>query len=1026
MTSMSALSRRWSPADQHGWLEYTRRAPRGNTTVTNSTGPATPVATYRLQLLGHLRFAEAQALEEYLNDLGIGALYLSPFFRSRRGSTHGYDIVDHGQLDPELGTEDDFQRFAEEARSRGMGIVVDLVPNHMGIDDPHNGWWQDVLENGPCSPYAAFFDIDWSPPKEALHGKVLLANLGDQFGKILEDEQLQLIYEDQRFLIRYYQRRLPTDHRTWVPILKRVLDHLAPPLEPGHPQRWELESVITSLEHLPPRTQSDPEAIQERYREKEIARRRLAALVSVSAEIRDALATTLFEFNGRRGEPASFDRLEAFLDEQPYRLCYWRVATDEINYRRFFDVDEMAAIRVEDPEVFQGVHRKVFQFIERGWITGLRIDHADGLLDPSAYLENIRSGAIQAQHGAREKSENADGNKPAAEPAPPYLVVEKILGHNETLPKEWPVQGTTGYGFLNLLNGLFVDRRGLVDLRDGYLRFTGQTDTFSQVLFDSKRTILATSLSSELYVLSNQLMRIADQHRWSRDFTRPSLYRALRDVVASFQVYRTYIRPGVDEVRAEDRRRILEAVRAARRRNPAMSPSFFDFIASVLLLDDPAGLSDAHRAQRREFVLKFQQVTSPVAAKGLEDTAFYRFYPLASLNEVGGDLAAATATPEHFHRRIIDRQAGWPDDMSATGTHDTKRGEDFRARLNVLSETPDTWDAAVRRWQEMNTPMLRESDGAPVPDPNEEHLIYQTLVGTWPTAALDDEGRASYIDRVVNYFEKALHEAKLHSSWLSPDQEYDQAVASFVRGILAERESPFVKDLDAFVRSIADAGYLNSLAQTLVKITAPGVPDFYQGTEFWDFNLVDPDNRRPVDFRRRKETLAWLVGEGQKDVGHLARELLRKWPDERIKMFLIWRALDFRRRNIELFRGEYLPLTAEGPRHDNICAFARVLEDRWLLAIVPRMALAGWQKSTPVANGSAKGPILSWPLGRWWRETTLQLPAAAPTRWQHAITGDELDAAKPAETSATNGPSLDLGAVLECFPVALLASSPTP
>ncbi len=653
-------SRLWSAADQHGWPEDTSSAPRGKTVVPNITPPAAPVATYRLQLLGHLRFTEAQALVEYLHDLGIGSLYLSPFFRSRRGSVHGYDIVDHGRLDPELGTEDDFQRLAEEVRGRGMGIVIDLVPNHMGIDDPHNGWWQDVLENGPCSPYAAYFDIDWTPPKEALHGKVLLAILGDQFGKILEDEQLQLIYEDQQFFIRYFHRRLPTDHRTWVPILKRVLEHLAPPLVEGHPQRWELESVITSLEHLPPRTQCDSEAIQERYREKEIARRRLVALVNVSSEIRDALATTLHEFNGRRGEPAGFDRLEAFLDQQPYRLCYWRVATDEINYRRFFDVDELAAIRVEVPEVFQGVHRKVFQFIERGWINGLRIDHADGLLDPLAYLENIRTGAVQALTCGTDASQNGAAKEPPAEVVPPYLVVEKILGHNETLPKEWPVQGTTGYGFLNLLNSLFVDRRGLVGLRDGYLRFTGQTDTFAQVLFESKRTILATSLSSELYVLSSQLVKIADQHRWSRDFTRPSLYRALRDVVASFQVYRTYMRPGVDEVRPEDRKRINEAVRAARRRNAAMSPSFFDFIASVLLLDDPAGLSEAHKAQRREFVLKLQQVTSPVAAKGLEDTAFYRFYPLASLNEVGGDPASATryarAVPSP-HRRTASELA---------------------------------------------------------------------------------------------------------------------------------------------------------------------------------------------------------------------------------------------------------------------------------------------------------------------------------------------------------------------------------
>ncbi len=364
--------------------------------------------------------------------------------------------------------------------------------------------------------------------------------------------------------------------------------------------------------------------------------------------------------------------------------------------------------------------------------------------------------------------------------------------------------------------------------------------------------------------------------------------------------------------------------------------------------------------------------------------------------------------------------------MSATGTHDTKRGEDFRARLNVLSETPDEWNAAIRRWQELNTPLLREWEGTPAPDPNEEHLVYQTIVGTWPTTGLNGDAWNTYIDRLAEYFEKALHEAKLHSSWLSPNQEYDQAVTSFVRGILADRKSPFVTDLEAFVQSIADAGYLNSLAQTLLKVSAPGVPDFYQGTEFWDFNLVDPDNRRPVDFQRRKEALAWLAGEAQKDVGDLSRQLLRNWPDERTKMFVIWRALDFRRKNIELFRGDYLPLTAEGPRQDNVCAFARVFEGRWLLAIAPRMTLSAWQQSAAQGNDSAKESTSPWPLGHWWRETVLRLPAGAPLQWQHVITGDAIESAKPTKSAAANGPQLDLGAVFEEFPVALLAGNASP
>ena len=745
--------------------------------------------------------------------------------------------------------------------------------------------------------------------------------------------------------------------------------------------------MVTALEHLPPRTQLAPDAIQERYREKEIARRRLAAVVNACGEIRDALAATLVEFNGHRGEPASFDLLEGFLDQQPYRLCYWRVATDEINYRRFFDVNELAAIRVEDPEVFRAVHEKVFQFLDRGWVTGLRIDHADGLLDPQAYLENLRRGGPDPAASAAEPAvELAVAEQPA-----PYLVVEKILGPHESLNKDWPVQGTTGYGFLNLLNGLFVDRRGLGQLRQTYTRFTDQPDAFAQVLFDCKRTILATSLSSELYVLSNQLMRIADQHRWSRNFTRPSLYRALRDVVVCFQVYRTYIRPGIDVVRDEDRRRIVEAVRAARRRNAAMSASFFDFIASVLLLDDPAGLSDAHRAERREFVLKLQQITSPVAAKGLEDTAFYRFYPLASLNEVGGDLGSPPAAPEQFHQRLIAQQAAWPDDMLATGTHDTKRGEDFRARLNVLSECPDAWDAAIHRWREANAPLRHDSDGQPVPDPNEEYLIYQTLVGTWPGEAPDEAARAEYIERLVPYFEKALHEAKLHSSWLNPDQEYDQAVATFVRGILADWNSPFVNDLGAFARSIADAGYLNSLAQAVVKICPRACLTFIRGRNsgisIWSIRII---GGRSIFAAGKRPCRGWRP-RARKDGPRLAGELLRRWPDERIKMLVIWKALCLRRANIELFRGAYLPLAVTGPRATQVCGFARQVNEQWALSIIPRLALGAWQESPAAPAGSSPATV-AWRPGQWWRDTWLQLPAAAPRNWRHAIEGGEFSA----------------------------------
>jgi (1->4)-alpha-D-glucan 1-alpha-D-glucosylmutase len=977
-------------------------------------------------------------LVDYLHDLGVGALYLSPFFRARRGSTHGYDMVDPSQVDPSLGTEEEFGALAEKARDEELGVLIDLVPNHMGIDDPSNAWWQDVLENGAASPQASYFDIDWTPPKAALQGKVLLAILGDRFGTVLEQQQLQLIYQDHTFLIRCHERRLPTDHRTWVPLLKRVVEQLSHVLAAEEPRRMELESVMTALEHLPPRTDTSAEGVQVRYREKEIARRRLAALIDASAEIRAALMATLEEYNGRPGDPRSFDLLEAFLDEQAYRLCYWRVATDEINYRRFFDIDAMAAIRVEDPAVFQAVHTAVFRFLQRGWVTGLRVDHCDGLLDPQGYLETLSDQSAESLQLPANAMATGQTNAAKPEAKPPYLVVEKILSRDETLPVDWPVQGTTGYGFLNLLNGLFVDRAGVAKIRTFYGRFTDQQDNFPAILRDSKRTILGTSLSSELYVLSNQLVRIAEQDRASRDFTRPSLFRALRDVMVCFPVYRTYIRPGSDEVSDVDRRRIREAVRAAKRVNPATSPTFFDFLASVLLREDPDGLSEAQRDQRRRFVLKFQQVSGPVTAKGMEDTAFYRYYPLASLDEVGGDPGQAAVLPEQFHKRIRERMAHWPHEMLATGTHDTKRGEDLRARLNVLSEIPEAWSAAVGRWQRLNASARVELDETQVPDANEEYLIYQTLVGTWPMiprgAAAGSEAGQEYVERIVHYIEKALHEAKLHSSWLNPDQAYDTAVANFVRAILADRNSPFINDLDAFVRSIADAGFLNSLAQTLVKICAPGVPDFYQGVELWDFNLVDPDNRRPVDFPRRREALSRLAVRSKDDLAGLAGELVANWPGDELKLFVIWRALHCRRENIDLFRGDYEPLVVVGQREASVCAFARHAGSQWAVCIVPRMTYPAWQDTTGgEASESKNTPAAPLPAGRWWRQTSVQLPAGAPAQWRNVFTGKQLSAApgdkndKSRESKSRDGGSLDVrslevGEIFESFPVTLLVS----
>lgn len=951
-----------------------------------------PSATYRLQFNAQFRFDDARQIIDYLAGLGVSDAYASPLFRARENSSHGYDVVDHATIDPAIGTEDDFRAFAEGLRARGLSLVKDVVPNHMGIDDPHNVWWQDVLENGQNSVYAKYFDIDWSPPKEALRGKVLLPFLGDQYGKVLENQELRLVYEDQRFRIAYYDRRFPVAPRTWRSILQWVLQYVAPSLPEDNPDRMELESIITALENLPGPRELDLERIQQRYREKEVVRRRLAALDEHCVLVHEAVTGVIAEYNGRPADPRSFDRLEALLAEQPYRLCYWRAATDEINYRRFFDINALAAIRVEDPDVFQAVHARVFRFLGEGWARGLRIDHPDGLLDPQAYFENLQDGLHQRDGGPWL-----------------YVVVEKILGPDEGLPAAWPVCGTTGYEFLNLLSGVLVDPQGLMALRQIYARFSGQTPSFADVLYDSKRLVLGSSMSSELYVLAGQLERIAEQHRWSRDFTRPSLYRALREMIACFPVYRTYLRPGIEEASQEDRRRILAAVRASKRRNPGLSPSFFDFIASVLLLQHPDGISDEDRGQREQFVLKFQQITGPVMAKGLEDTAFYRWYPLASLNEVGGDPASTGVTVEQFHQRTQQRAAAWPYSMLATATHDTKRGEDVRARLHVLSEVPDEWEQAIGRWQQWNAPYRADIDGQAAPDANEEYLLYQTLVGTWPLERLDSPDRQTYVERINAYVDKALKEAKRHTTWINPDPEYDQAAAGFVSAILDEEKSGrFLEDLGAFTRSIADAGWVNSLTQCVLKIGSPGVCDFYQGTELWDFHLVDPDNRQPVDFARRKELLAELQARAEKDLPGLAAELAACRSDPRIKLLVVWRSLEFRRRLPDLFlRGQYLPLAAEGPRAQHACAFARRWEDHWAVVVVPRLAAQLWRSPQPSP-------------AEWWQGTSLRLPAEAPRQWRHVVTGTSwLTREHP------DGESLDLAELFAAFPVCMLSGEST-
>ncbi|HEY9283559.1 MAG TPA: malto-oligosyltrehalose synthase, partial [Pyrinomonadaceae bacterium] len=913
----------------------------------NQTPSATarvPVSTYRLQFNRDFTFAAARALADYFDALGVTEVYSSPILRARPGSPHGYDVIDHTRLNPEVGTEDEFAGFAEELRRRGMGLVMDVVPNHMCVASPENRWWQDLLANGPSSPYARFFDVDWHPPNPKLQNRVLLPVLGDQYGRVLENQEIRIGYRAGAFHAHYYETQLPVAPRTSTIILALALDELRAHLGDTHEDVLELESVVTALKNLPPRTETDPARVRERRRETEVAKRRVARLVRESNEARKAVHDALARANGAKGDPASFDLLEELLDSQAYRLSYWRVAAEEINYRRFFDINELAAVRVEERPVFTAVHEITFRLMKRGLVTGLRIDHVDGLLDPEKYLGDLqrecagilghgRAAAASAAATAGAQTPGAAADEGAAVQAaagagdalPCYVVVEKILGHGEELRAEWPVHGTTGYDFSNLLGGVFVDTSRVAAVRDFYREFTGSAVNFADLLYESKKLILKVAMSSELHVLARRLDRIAARSRFSRDFTFNSLHDALAELIACFPVYRSYVRRRHTAVGAEDRRLIQSAVRAARRRNPALSRSLFDFVASVLLLEDPKGLSPKERDERREFVLRFQQLTSPVTAKGLEDTAFYRYYPLASMNEVGGEPDVLGVALHEFHQANERRQARWPHSMSATSTHDSKRSEDVRARISVLSEIPAEWRAAVTRWREMNRGHKRIGDYAEIPDANEEYLLYQTLVGAWPLEGLGEANRDEFAERVRQYMTKAIKEAKLNTSWINADEDYERAVSDFVTAALAPGDdNAFLADFAGFQRLTARCGMLNSLSQTLLKTTAPGLPDFYQGTEVWNFSLVDPDNRRPVDYARLRALLGSLGGDGAGDPAALAGRLISEPEDGRLKLFVTSRALAFRKARRELFAaGDYVPLAASGEHADSVVAFAR-------------------------------------------------------------------------------------------------------
>jgi len=890
-----------------------------------------PCSTYRLQLNQRFTFSQAAAVVAYLHDLGITDCYTSPFLMAHPGSMHGYDVTDHTRFNPEIGSEEQFTEFAERLKQRGMGLVVDVVPNHMCITHPSNLWWWDVLENGPSSDYSRHFDIDWNPPKAELANKVLLPFLPDQFGLVLESQSVRALYDGGGFALDSLGTHFPLAPRSWSPLLERTLVKAKETLPDTDGHVLELESIITAISHLPPREDTDLARVRERQREKEVIRRRVAALVEDSDVVRTSLKEVLTVINGSKGDPHSFDSLEKLLDDQAYRLSFWRVASDEINYRRFFDINDLAAIRVESPEVFAIVHRIPFGLIQKSLVTGIRIDHPDGLFDPLRYFEDLQAQAPLPGHGSASGSGNGMRRRI-------YLAAEKILVGNEELRPSWAIEGTTGYGFLNLLNGVFVDASKAGFFQRLYRKFTGWSQSYSDLIYESKRLVMQVSMSSELNVLSRRLDRISEQHRRSRDFTLESLRDALREVIACFPVYRTYIRTDTQHPDEQDERYIRGAIKMAKRRNPATSGSVFDFIQDLLLLKDPDSIGDADRAERRLFVMRFQQLTGPVMAKGLEDTAFYRYCPLLSLNEVGGSPDKFGVALANFHGKNVTRRQSWRNAMLASSTHDTKRSEDVRARINVLSEIPAEWYRAIRAWQRLNEEKKIQVAGEAVPSANEEYFLYQTLLGAWPLNAMDAAGHADFVGRIHGYMEKALREAKVNTSWINPNTEYEAAFHTFLDAILDRSAGkPFLELFAPFQTRIATAGIFNSLSQTLLKIAAPGLPDFYQGTEVWNFSLADPDNRRLVDYDLLQTLLGRLRGAESEDPAALVDRLVAEPADGGLKLYLTRCALRFRREHRTLFaKGSYLPLRAAGEKNKHVIAFARSFRGTTVLVLAGR------------------------------------------------------------------------------------------
>lgn len=913
-----------------------------------------PSSTYRLQFNLSFDFQDAKDIILYLENLGISHIYASPIFKSKKGTRHGYDIVDPNQIDMELGSGDELVEILGLLGKRKMGWIQDFPPNHMAYDY-ENEMLIDTLENGEFSKYFGFFDIDWSHPSKSLNGRVLAPFLGEFYAESLEDGEIQLAYGEGRLYFQYKDLKFPVRIETYSGILSKSLEELEDEFRKNDTAFKKYKKIINALDSLSKDTEKrggQVESVKSMFRE----------LYEDNEKIRDFIDRRIESIN------ENISLLDDLLSKQLYLLSYWKLANEQINYRRFFTINDLISVRTEKKEVFTHNHSLLFQLLEIENFDGLRIDHIDGLHDPTGYLQDLK-----------EKTSDA------------FIVVEKILEQGEELPS-WPIEGTTGYRVLNYINGVFCKRQNEEEFDKIFSDFTKVEKSYGDLLYEKKKLIIEKYLTGDLDNLARFLDEVSSQDKHGKDISIHGLMESIKETAANFPVYRTYANK--DDYREEDRQRIRRGIRKAKSRNPDLSYEL-NYLKDVLLLNTDSE-SSKNKKQHLDFLMRFQRFTSSLMAKGFEDTFLYVYNKLLALNEVGGFPKKFGITLDEFHNFNKKRLNEWPSSLNATSTHDTKRGEDVRARLNVLSEIPQEWWKKVAKWNEINENKKKTINGKKVPDKNEEYFLYQTLVGTYP---FDDEKISTFIERIKNYIRKSVREAKTHSSWTNPNEKYEDAFISFFEKIMDTNEkNEFLEEFLPFQKKIAHYGIFNSLSQTLLKLTIPGIPDFYRGTELWDLNLVDPDNRRPVNFEKRKKYLDDIHTKAKEDLSSLMEELLANKKDGRIKLFLISRVLNARRKNSKVFqKGAYKPLEKRGKHRDKVIAFTRKLNKKWVITIVPRFLTPLIKEGDPLGN-------------KVWKNTRILIPDAASSSWRDAITEKNIEANE----------MFFVGKVLEKFPVAML------